>query len=236
MSDRGADDRQSDFGDPDAFYSRYYQQVLRTGIVGSAQDRTHRALERRTPAGTRFARVLEVGAGKGEHFDFVQHDFEAYVETDIRAAESRIGRQDARRAFQEADAQALPFDDASFDRVIATCLLLHLPEPETALREWRRVAAPGAVLNLLVPCDPGAFVRSTRQVLTVPAVRRSGFRGYKLFNARDHRNHVGSIDRLVKHTFRDDHLSVYRFPFGFDSWNLNAYFVYDVIRAAGDEQ
>ena len=47
MSDRRADDRDTDFGDPDAFYDRYYQQVLRTGVVGSAQDRTHRALERR---------------------------------------------------------------------------------------------------------------------------------------------------------------------------------------------
>lgn len=233
MSDRGAADRDSEYGNPDVFYSRYYQQVLRTGIVGSAQDRTHRALERRAPAGMRFDRVLEVGAGKGEHFDFVQHDFGSYVETDIRAADARIGRADPRRLFTEADAQDLPFEDASFDRVIATCLLLHLPEPETALREWRRVARPGAMLNLLVPCDPGAFVRSTRQVLTVPAVRRSGFRGYDLFNARDHRNHVGSVDRLVKHTFRHDRMSVYRFPFRLDSWNLNAFFVYDVVRSAG---
>ena len=229
MSDRGAE-----FGDPDAFYDRYYQQVLRTGVVGSAQDRTHRALERRTPPGTRFPRVLEVGAGKGEHFDFVRHEFEEYVETDIRAADERIGRVDSRRRFEEADAQALPFEDASFDRVVATCLLLHLPEPEAGLREWRRVTRSGGVLSLLVPCDPGAFVRSTRQVLTMPAVRRSGFQGYKLFNARDHRNHVGSIDRLVKHTFRHDHLSVYRFPFGVDSWNLNAFFVYDVIRRDED--
>ena len=221
----------AEYGDPDVFYRTYYQQVLRTGVVGQAQDRTHTALERRAPADSHFSSVLEVGAGTGEHFSFVRHGFDSYLETDIRASETRQGGPDPRRSFQVANAEQLPFEDEQFDRLIATCLLLHLPNPEDALRDWRRVTRPKALLSLLVPCDPGAFVRATRQVLTVPAVRRSGFQGYKLFNARDHRNHVGAVDRLIRYTYRADSVETFRYPFRVPSWNLNAFFVYNITRS-----
>jgi len=215
------------FGDLDTFYSFHYQKVLRAGLVGKAQDRTHKALEKRARPGQRFPRVLEVGAGNGEHFPFVRHEFDEYVESDLRE-DGRREDTDPRRTFTIADAQDLPFEDNDFDRVVATCLLLHLPMPEMALREWRRVTKPGGQLDLLVPCDPGFLVRLMRWFLTAPAVRRSGFRGYKLFNARDHRNHIGSINELVRWVFRADELRVTRYPLKIPSWNLNAYFIYSI--------
>jgi SAM-dependent methyltransferase len=45
--------------------------------------------------------------------------------------------------FVEGDAQRLPFDDASFDAVTMNFGILHLSEPEAALREARRVLAAG---------------------------------------------------------------------------------------------
>jgi len=43
-------------------------------------------------------------------------------------------------------AEALPFDDASFDRVLA-CLVVHfMADPRQGLREMSRVAAPGGVV------------------------------------------------------------------------------------------
>lgn len=220
-----------DFGDPDVFYSRYYQQVLCTGIVGAAQARTHRALERHAGPEKVFERVLEVGAGSGEHFPFVQHQFSEYVETDVREPEDRSEGTDARRRFQVADAQELAFADGEFDRLVATCLLLHLPHPEAALHEWRRVVKPGGLISILVPCDPGFMVRATREVLTMPAVRRSGFQGYKLFNARDHRNHAGAMEQLIKYVFRRDRMLPYRYPLRLNSWNLNAFTVYSIVKS-----
>jgi SAM-dependent methyltransferase len=44
------------------------------------------------------------------------------------------------------DASALPFDDASFDVVLASFVVFFLPDPTAALREWRRVLAPGGRL------------------------------------------------------------------------------------------
>jgi SAM-dependent methyltransferase len=45
--------------------------------------------------------------------------------------------------FRQGDAQNLPFDDASFDRVVANFALLHLAKPERAMAEANRVLKPG---------------------------------------------------------------------------------------------
>jgi len=47
----------------------------------------------------------------------------------------------------QADAQALPFRSESFDRVMATHMLYHVPDKERALAEMRRVTrSPGRVV------------------------------------------------------------------------------------------
>jgi SAM-dependent methyltransferase len=45
--------------------------------------------------------------------------------------------------FAAADAEALPFADASFEAVVAAFLFLHLARPERAMDEVARVLAPG---------------------------------------------------------------------------------------------
>jgi SAM-dependent methyltransferase len=46
-------------------------------------------------------------------------------------------------AFQVGDAEELPFATAAFDAVLAAFVVNHLPHPERAASEWRRVLAPG---------------------------------------------------------------------------------------------
>lgn len=52
-------------------------------------------------------------------------------------------RGDSRTRFEVADAQQLPFDDASFDVVHAHQVLQHLTDPVGALQEMVRVCRPG---------------------------------------------------------------------------------------------
>jgi SAM-dependent methyltransferase len=51
-----------------------------------------------------------------------------------------------------ADALRLPFRDATFDAAVAINLLYHLRDPRPALREARRVLAPGGTLLVSAIC------------------------------------------------------------------------------------
>jgi len=56
--------------------------------------------------------------------------------------------------FREGDAEALPFDAASFDAVVMNFGLLHLARPDTAIAEAHRVLRPGGRYALTVWASP----------------------------------------------------------------------------------
>ncbi len=60
--------------------------------------------------------------------------------------------------FFEGDAEALPFDDRSFDAVAINFGLLHLARPDTALAEARRVLKPGGRCAFTVWAAPQTSV------------------------------------------------------------------------------
>jgi len=53
--------------------------------------------------------------------------------------------------FRQASAEALPFGDGSFDRVMCQTLLQHLPQPEAGLAEMVRVCRPGGLVACIEP-------------------------------------------------------------------------------------
>ena len=58
----------------------------------------------------------------------------------------------------QGDALALPFPDGTFDRVIASEVLEHIPDDTAAMRELSRVLRPGGSMAVTVPrCLPEAI-------------------------------------------------------------------------------
>ena len=53
-------------------------------------------------------------------------------------------------SFEVMDTQHLELDDSSFDNILCSLGLMHIPDPLAASREMRRVAAPGARLAVLI--------------------------------------------------------------------------------------
>lgn len=65
-----------------------------------------------------------------------------------------------RADYPEVDMQALPFVDASFDLVVHSDTLEHVPNPIHALVECRRVLKPDGALCFTVPIIAGRMTRS----------------------------------------------------------------------------
>jgi SAM-dependent methyltransferase len=85
-------------------------------------------------------RVLDVGAGSG----FLQDEVADYTGLDI----SETARRYFHKPFVQADARAMPFTDGTFDAIWSVWVLEHIPNPEMALTEMRRVLKPNGVLFL----------------------------------------------------------------------------------------
>lgn len=121
-------------------------------------------------------RVLEIGSGTGLNFAHYPTTIAALVALD---PEPDFGRRAERRArdrafavqFERAEAEQLPFADASFDTVVATFVLCSVREPARALAEIRRVLRPGGLLLFAEHVRAGGPVEARLQDALTPAWR-----------------------------------------------------------------
>jgi len=92
-------------------------------------------------------RVLDLASGPGNLAGAAAARGALVTGTDFSEAMLDIARRrHPKVTFQQADAQALPFDDTSFDAVTMAFLLGHLADPDLALREASRVLVHGGRL------------------------------------------------------------------------------------------
>jgi SAM-dependent methyltransferase len=109
-------------------------------------------------------RMLDVGCGSGRHAfeayrrgaDVVALDRDEDRLTEVEAmfaAMAEAGEAPPSTTAQAVcgDALALPFPDASFDRVIAAEVLEHIPHDRAAMAEIVRVLVPGGRVAVTVP-------------------------------------------------------------------------------------
>lgn len=98
-------------------------------------------------------RVLEIGVGTGKNIPYHPPAMRVTAfDLSSRMLERACARAGVRRAdldLCQADAQALPFADASFDTAVGTFVFCSVPDPVLGLRELRRVLKPGGQLLLV---------------------------------------------------------------------------------------
>jgi ubiquinone/menaquinone biosynthesis C-methylase UbiE len=110
------------------------------------------------------AETIEVGVGSGLNIPFYSPDVTRAVGVDLSREMLRHARERASHlgipfALVQADAEALPFPDASFDTVAISLALCTIPDPVKALLEMGRVCRPGGRIVML------EHVRSTSRPL-----------------------------------------------------------------------
>ena len=102
-------------------------------------------------------RVLDLGCGFGRHaFESARHGAHV-VACDMSLAELKdVSGMFKALAYDTStvtngDATRLPFADASFDRIIASEVLEHVPDDGAAFAELARVLKPGGTIAITVP-------------------------------------------------------------------------------------
>lgn len=111
-------------------------------------------------------RVLDLGCGFGRHaFESLRRgarvvacDMSLGELKDVTGMFAAIGEEEAATlpaaawgAATNGDATRLPFADGTFDRVIASEVLEHVPDDEAAFAELARVLRPGGTIAVTVP-------------------------------------------------------------------------------------
>lgn len=100
-------------------------------------------------------RILDVGCGFGGTIASLNERFSGVRLAGVNIDRRQLNRAEAIRPrsrnaveFVEADAMDLPFEDASFDVVLAVECIFHFPERERFFAEAARVLRPGGVLTV----------------------------------------------------------------------------------------
>ncbi|MGW5637772.1 class I SAM-dependent methyltransferase [Streptomyces sp. NPDC003832] len=99
-------------------------------------------------------RVLDVAAGSGNASIPAALAGGEVVASDLTPELLAVGQQEAEErgatlAWQEADAEALPFEDATFDTVMSCVGVMFAPHHQVAADELVRVCRPGGTIGLL---------------------------------------------------------------------------------------
>jgi SAM-dependent methyltransferase len=94
----------------------------------------------------RPTRILEVGCGQGHLAEVLARKTGAdVIATDHSPRMVELAAARGLTA-EVADVQALPYDDESFDCVVAAWMLYHVPDLDLAVSELARVTRPGGLL------------------------------------------------------------------------------------------
>lgn len=99
------------------------------------------------------SRVLEIGCGTGKLWEKNKEDIDETLDITVsdfsknmlKIAKQKLKAIDRKFNFQEINAENIPYDDNTFDIVIAEHMIYLVPNMEQALSEIKRVLVPGGV-------------------------------------------------------------------------------------------
>lgn len=159
-------------------------------------------------------RVLDVAAGNGNATLAAARRGCRVTSTDYVPAllERAAERARAERAvveFVSADAEALPFDNASFDAVVSTFGVMFAPDHAKAAGELARVCRPGGRIGL-ANWTPSGFIGQLFKALGRHAPPPAGLQSPALWGSEPHLNalfgeqaaHIAVTPRVFKFRYR----------------------------------
>lgn len=164
-------------GQPESEVARRYDRIAAVyDILGAPMDWMGGACRRRRVLGRARGRTLEVGVGTGRNLPLYPKGVEITgIDISGRMLEyaiRRTGRLGSGALLEQADVEHLPFPDAIFDTVTATCVFCSVEDPVRGFEEVRRVVKPDGQILLLEHVRPRGKVLGWLFDRLTPLTRR----------------------------------------------------------------
>ena len=137
-----------------AFYEKQGQRVLQEGshFHCSEPEITSAIIQLARRYLTNATSILDIGCGANLDYDkFLADMGKRPICADFTLNFLRLAPKDVRMPLVQADATLLPFADSSFDGVICSETIEHIPHDDRAVTEIARVLRPRGVLLVTVP-------------------------------------------------------------------------------------
>jgi ubiquinone/menaquinone biosynthesis C-methylase UbiE len=175
-----------------------------------------------------FKSTLEIGAGIGEHLEYEvlsSNQLANYYAIDIR--ENMILQH--RKRFPNvnsivADCQSrMPFDNASFDRIIAIHVLEHLPNLPAAINEIYRLLSNdggGGTFSIVIPCEGSMAYSFCRKISAQRIFEKRYKQSYKWFIEQEHINSPAEIFQEIQKYFNIQSTTYFPIPIHLEFCNL----------------
>lgn len=159
--------------------------------------------------------VLDVAAGNGNVSLAAARRWAEVTATDyvahlLERARARASADGLPMQFREADAENLPFDDASFDVVVSTFGVMFTPDQAQAAREMSRVCRSGGHIGL-ANWTPAGFVGQLFRIIGKYIPPAVGVKSPVLWGTRER------ISELFEHQAREIRIAERDFVFRYRS-------------------
>lgn len=135
-------------------------------------------------------RVIDIAAGNGNASLAAAHRFAHVTSTDFVSTLLDKGRMRAVAEglsidFREADAEDLPYPDASFDVALSTFGVMFTPDHERAAGEMLRVVRPGGRIGM-ANWTPDGFIGQLFKTIAAHVPPPPGLRSPSLWGTEEH--------------------------------------------------
>lgn len=183
--------------------NKIYSQYLYTGFHGFLMRYCHRQLESKLP-NKKFNKILEIGAGSEPHIKYIEDKDSSYYILE-KTKYKKINKNKNKIHYKYYDGKKIPFKPNTFDRVILSHTLEHIPNPESFIKDSMKILKKGGVLSISLPADPGVFYRLCRtfnKIFSFNSKLNISALEYDYSNAIEHINSIYNLVNIIRHNYR----------------------------------
>ena len=185
--------------------NKIYSQYLYTGFHGVLMRYCHRQLESKLP-NKEFKKILEIGAGSEPHVSYIKSKDFVYFILEKSKYRSPIKKIKSGKIFYRYyNGKKIPFKPNTFDRVIISHTLEHIPNPEFFIKGVMKLLKRGGVLSISLPTDPGLFYRISRMVNKIFSFNNKlkiSALEYDYSNAIEHINSIFNLVNIIRYNYK----------------------------------